>query len=42
MAAGVSFLEDGFSIGWGVGMWGIVQAVMQAMGGDGEQQIKLR
>lgn len=42
VAPGVSFLEDSFSIDWGVWMWGMVQAVMQAMQGDGEQQIKLR
>lgn len=42
VATGVSFWEDSFSIDWGVGMWGIAQAVIQAMEGDGEQQIKFR
>ena len=39
LAPGTGFVEDDFSMDEGVGM---VQAVMPAMGSDGEPQMKLR
>ena len=39
LAPGIGFMEDNFSTDWGGG--GMVQVVMQAMGSEGEQQMKL-
>ena len=41
LAPGTGFEEGSFS-GVGLGGWGVVQAVTQAMGSHGERQMKLR